>query len=285
MSAAIPYEARPIKRRRATKDELRERYIRLIDLAYEHGPCSVRHLYYRAVVESVPGIDKTQSGYVKVQRGVLDLRRQGLIPYRLIVDSTRWRREPDTWNGLDEFLADGARTYRRQLWARSDYQIEVWAESESIAGTISETTYTWGLPLFVTRGQSSETFAWNAAQAWQGSDRANVVLYIGDHDPAGLEIEVSLRDKLIDFSNIEPIWVRVGVTWEQVETLDLPGGRPKKAYGYPLAVEAEALPPRLLIDTLDRHISVYADEHELAVIRAAEESEKEILMRMAEGVR
>lgn len=275
------YETRPIKRSRATSEEIQQRHDDLVRLAQDNGPCSVRHLFYRAVVEGLPGITKNDSGYTKVQRGVLDLRRSGRIPYHLIVDSTRWVRRPGTWDSIDAFLTDVTAQYRRDLWSRNPNNIEVWCESESIAGTVADTTYRWGIPLFVCRGQSSETFTWNAAQAWRDRPGDNIVMYIGDHDPAGLEIEINLRTKLESFSGGQALWTRLGVTWEQAEALDLPGTQPKKPYGYPLAVEAEALPPRMLVDLLDREIAGYADQHELDTLLAAEESEREILMAMA----
>src|SRR5262249_9610811 len=74
VSAAPTYEASPI-RSRATKAEMEERAQFLIEYAQQHGPVTVRGLYYQAEVAGVPGIDKTEAGYVKVQRQVLDLRR------------------------------------------------------------------------------------------------------------------------------------------------------------------------------------------------------------------
>ena len=43
----------------------------LIRYADKHGPITVRGLYYQAEVAGVEGIDKDESGYLKVQRQVL----------------------------------------------------------------------------------------------------------------------------------------------------------------------------------------------------------------------
>jgi hypothetical protein len=279
----------PDKRRRATKAEMETRRELVIGLALEHGPCSVRHLFYQAVVARVPGITKNDSGYNKVQLLVLELRRAGLIPYSLIVDSTRWQRGPRTWGSVQEALDDTARLYRRDLWRSSPWRVEVWCESDSIASTITEPTYRWGVPLMVTRGFSSETFAFNAAETWQETpDRTPVVLYVGDHDPHGLDIERKLEERLGEFTEDTFTqgfhWFRLGVTWEQVKALDLPGTTPKRSYGFPLAVEAEALPPQMLVEIVDNAIESYVDDHEIMVLRAAEESERDLLWRFAEQV-
>jgi hypothetical protein len=280
------YGARPVKRRRATKAEMAERAEVLTRLAAEHGPCSVRHLYYAAVVAGVPGIEKDDAGYNKVQRQVLALRRSGAITYSSVVDSTRWQRKPRSYDSVEEALAATAAHYRRNLWATSSWRVEVWCESDSIASTIYKVTARWDVPLMVCRGYSSETFAYNAAQAWRSDDRVPVVLYVGDHDADGLNIETDLYTRLTAFYDSHIDWMRVGVTWDQVEALDLPGRPPKRSrrrtpYPYPLAVEAEALPAGHLREILDEKISSYTDIRALDVLRVAEASERDLLTKMA----
>ncbi len=64
MSATELYDARPIKRRRATRAEMEERARFLIGYAEQHGPVTVRSLYYEAEVASVPRIEKDDAAYV-----------------------------------------------------------------------------------------------------------------------------------------------------------------------------------------------------------------------------
>ena len=75
------YHASLIKRR-ATKSEMEERAAFLINSAHQHRPVSVRGLYYQAEVAGIPGIDKEENSYVKVQHQVLMLRRRaGRMPF------------------------------------------------------------------------------------------------------------------------------------------------------------------------------------------------------------
>lgn len=111
------YEASPIKkRRRASKAEMEERAAFLCDYASEHGPVSVRGLYYQAEVNGIAGIDKTDNGYDKVQNQVLKLRREGRMSYGDIADVTRWMRKPRTFDGVEDALESTAQLYRKSLW-------------------------------------------------------------------------------------------------------------------------------------------------------------------------
>jgi hypothetical protein len=55
---------------------MEERARFLIGYAARHHPVTVRQLYYRAEVESLLGIDKTDASHDKIQRRVLQLRRE-----------------------------------------------------------------------------------------------------------------------------------------------------------------------------------------------------------------
>jgi hypothetical protein len=276
------YEAR-LTKQRSTKSEMAARREVLRVIIEDGGPMSVRQAYYRAVVVGI--VPKTNAGYQRIQRTILQMRRNGDLDYNSIVDNTRWMRKPTTWRSAREALVATARTYRQDLWSNSDYLVEVWVESDSIAGSVYQVTDLWDVALMACRGFSSETFAYNAAEAWKEADRVPVVIYIGDHDPHGLEIENTLRDRLQGFYEFPAFirWTRLGVTWEQVVDLDLPGTPPKKEYGFELAVEAEALPAQHLRDLLDEQIEQYVDEDQLRVLRAAERSEREVLLEMAKA--
>ena len=103
------YEAGHIKRKRSTKTEMAERYEALIEIVAAAAPTGVRFCYYRAVSQGI--VPKTQNGYVLVQRALMHLRETGDIPWTSITDSSRWMRKPETWDGVDELLADA----RQQL--------------------------------------------------------------------------------------------------------------------------------------------------------------------------
>jgi RecB family exonuclease len=87
MTAAEVYDPRPSKR--ATRAEIAKRLLRIQAIVAEIQPCSVRQVFYQRVVRGIA--DKTELAYKKIQRALVRLRREGLIPYRAIADGTRWQ--------------------------------------------------------------------------------------------------------------------------------------------------------------------------------------------------
>jgi hypothetical protein len=191
-STSGSYDASPIKRTRATKSEMKLRADFLIDYAAQHGPVTVRGLYYQAEVHGVPGITKSDSDYSKVQRQVLALRRSGDLPYSDIADATRWMRKPTTHSSIEEALSDTAKFYRKRLWDDRSDRVEIWLEKDALAGVIYPVTSKYDVPLMVTRGFSSETFCFEAVEAYD-IDKITHVYYLGDFDRAGQDAAKSLE--------------------------------------------------------------------------------------------
>jgi hypothetical protein len=154
---------------------MEERAAFLIDYAAQHGPVTVRQLYYQGEVVGLPGIDKTNKGYGKIQAQVLKLRRQGRMPYRDIADLTRWMRKPRTFNSVEDALRETAATYRKALWRDAEVYVEVWCEKDALAGVIYPVTATYDVPLMVTRGFSSETFCFEAVEARVDDPRPYII--------------------------------------------------------------------------------------------------------------
>jgi hypothetical protein len=286
------YEAGHTKRKRSTKTELAARYEALSEIVAAAAPTGVRFCYYRAVSQGI--VPKTNNGYVLVQRALMHLRETGAIPWASITDSSRWMRKPETWNSVEDLLADAASSYRRALWSDANALVEVWCESESVAGVIWPVTSEWDVPLYPIKGQTSASFAYSAAMTYRHDDRPVIIYYVGDHDPAGLEIEANLAHKLREYSEHDGItFQRLACTPEQVAELALIGYPPKKdTWRHPTlgaqpfigeAVEVEAIDAPILRDLVKAAITSHLDPHELDVIRTVEQSEREGLTRMAHG--
>jgi hypothetical protein len=269
---------------------MEDRYDAIYEIVSENQPTGIRFTYYAAVARGI--VPKNDSGYRKVQLAILDMRRDGTIPWDWIVDTTRWMRKPTTWGSPEEALEEVASTYRRALWLNAPVTVEVWCESESVAGVLDPVTAKWDVPLYPIKGQTSDSFAWAAAQNYRNDPRDLVIYYVGDHDPAGYQIETNLQAKLIEHSGREIRWTRLACDAGDVERLDLAGTPPKQSHyrnamtgervpWHGPAVEVEAIDPPLLRRWLDDWIERHTDPDALRVLQATEQREREILMRMA----
>lgn len=125
-------------------------------------PATVRQMFYALTVLAV--IAKTEQGYKQVCRHLLKMHRLGVVPYDFLADNTRWMRKRDSYRSLADFLERTQDLYRKAVWDDLDVRIEIWIEKDALAGVVYEITDRWDVPLMVTRGYSSETFVYEAAQ-------------------------------------------------------------------------------------------------------------------------
>jgi hypothetical protein len=117
-------------------------------------------------------------------------------------------RKPRTWDNAEDALAELTSSYRRWLWQNADSCVEVWCESESVAGVLWPIAYKWDVPLYPIKGQTSISFAYAAAIEYQHEPRPINIYYFGDNDPHGLEIEAQLSSKLREYSERDDITFR-----------------------------------------------------------------------------
>lgn len=284
------YQASAIKRRRATADEMEQRARFLIDYARRHAPVTVRQLFYAATVANVPGIDKTEDGYVKVQAQVLELRRAGRLPYHRIADATRFMRKPRTYASPEAALSDMAVFYRKALWADTGTRFELWLEKDALAGAVSPVTSEYDVPLMVTRGFTSETFAWSAVEHLDPGDTL-VVRALYDFDRSGQDAAASLKAKLERFAEASGKRVDfklLALDAHMVRDLGLPTRPAKRAtaadqrWPYGFAAELDAIPPDTLREIVRDAIEEWLPSWELERIKEIEELERATLEGWAE---
>jgi len=285
MTAAPVYHASPIKRQRATKAEVEARREALLDIIEAGRPMTVRQVFYQATVRGL--VEKAESGYGKIQTDLTVMRRTGELPYHWLADNTRWQRKPRTFDSVEEALRDTARFYRKARWADAGSYVEIWLEKDALSGVIYPVTSMYDVPLMVARGYASLSFLYSAAEAINDLDVPAYIYHLGDFDPSGVnageKIEETLRELAPD---ADIVFQRIAVTEEQIADWDLPT-RPTKAsdtraktFGSSLSVELDAIEPNQLRALVQEAIERHLPPEQFAVLKAAEESERAILMRL-----
>jgi hypothetical protein len=238
------------------------------------------------------------------QAAVMACRALGdAMPFGWITDNTRTRYQADVWADKDAAVNDMIRYYRRDLWRAQPRHVEVWCESDSIAGVILGLCDEYGVPLLPCRGQAPKRFVYDSAQAYGRLGKPVTVLYVGDFDPCGLDIGNSVRDRIARYlppgCGVEVDFQRIAITGQQVLDDNLPGHGLNRniapavrerflaecsAYGIPgEAVEAEAMPPDDLRSLVTGYILGYIDERQWELELAAEAMERLSLREMLGG--
>ncbi len=258
-----------------------------------YHPQSIRHIYYKLTNPRLPEyVAKTDNGYELVQREMTKLRRSGRLPYSWVEDMSRRGYHVVTYGDAAEFLLSVRHLYRADLWRGTGVMVEVWCESRSIAGVIHKTCRELGVSLYPAGGNSSISFAYQAACGIneQHGGRLVVVLYVGDWDQAGVISDVALERELrrhLD-PDVRMVFHRLAITEEQIEEYDLPT-KPRKESDrrspqVAETVEAEAMPPEILDGLLREAVEAYLPPRALEVAKAAEASERQLLKQLADAL-
>lgn len=228
---------------------------------------TIRQVFYILVGEHL--IEKTEAGYKSLVRQLGAMRKGGILPYTAVIDGTRNRQLNQTFGAPSEMLRFYSRLYRRNPWATQPVVAEVWAEADTLSQMLWQAADPAAVPLVVCRGNSSlsQLFlsAFEIYRRWTANEQRTVILYVGDFDPAGMDMSDGLHQRLVDVGAPGEAFKveRVAVTPEQIATYRLPPHEPKHKdartpqfvarYGVG-CVEADALPPEVLVATVDHAI-------------------------------
>jgi hypothetical protein len=283
-----PYVASPVKRRRSTKAEVEHRREALLDIVEAMKPMTVRQVFYQATVRGI--VEKSETGYTKVQTDLVLMRRAGDLPYNWLADNTRWQRKPRTFNGVEEALRDTAAFYRKSLWADADAYIEIWLEKDALSGVIYPITSVFDVPLMVARGYASLSFLYSAGEHINTLDVPTYIYHLGDFDPSGVNAGEKIEETLRAMAPAADIaFERLAVTPEQITAWNLPTRPTKKsdtrAKGFGnISVELDAIEPDGLRDIVQGAIEAHLPRRQFNVLKAAEQSEREIIAKLVGGL-
>jgi hypothetical protein len=238
------------------------------DPAYNGDPLTVRQIYYQCVTRHyVPENNKAM--YDKVQRAVLQMRRNGALPYRMVRDNARERRAIRQYGSAGEALEEMGRLYRRNFMQSQYYHIEVWCEKDALSGVISPICAQYGVTFAAIRGFSSDSFQYDSAEEIREIGKPAIVIYLGDHDPSGWWIAKDLEAHMQSFGVDIHIDHRGVHPW-QIDRYGLPDSFEAKEsdkkrsafiahFGRARCVELDALPPNVLRSIVEEAIEEYID--------------------------
>lgn len=242
-----------------------EKVIEVIDSYAERGfRLTLRQLYYQLVTKGI--IPNQKREYAKLSDVLTRARMAGLVDWDAIEDRIRGPRKHAEWDNIKDLVESACNSYRLSRWSDQRYYIELWTEKDAIAGILKPMTDKYHITLCVNRGYSSATAMYDAAKRMIAAEREGkevVLLYLGDHDPSGLDMDRDIQDRLAEFGATFE-YTRIGLTWDQVQKYEPPPNPAKfsdpRAVGYierygEYSWEVDALPPEVLQQLVESAIS------------------------------
>lgn len=262
------------------KYELIDRVKKVLD-EYAEQQLTVRQIHYRLVAQQwnqYPNLD-TSYHWLIVNSGAA--RLAGEIPWEAIEDRTREVKEADEseWTPEGFFrwkyrvLRDAADFYGMPEWWGQPNKVQVWVEKEALASVFGRITDARAVDLVILRGYASLSLLWEIAKrlrSTEGDGKKIQILYFGDFDPSGEDIDRSAIAHLKEDFHVDFEYKRIALTKEQVRKYKLPPAPSKKGdrrrngfiekHGVDWQVELDALDPKELDRLIRTSIDAYWNE-------------------------
>lgn len=247
--------------------------------SYSSG-VTLRQLFYRLVSEEI--LENTQGRYNALSSRTAAARRDGWFP--ALIDNVRSIRRAAHWEGPEEAIRAIREQYRRDRTLTQEQSIYVAVEKSALVGLLSSWFRDEGVGVLALGGYASQTYVDDIVADVQGYQRPAILIYAGDFDPSGLDIQRDFEVRTSCWDEVR----RIALTEDQIVEYDLPP-LPGKAsdsrsarfaleHGRLIQVELDALPPDTLRDLYSTTFAEYWDQKAFEEIVAREEGERERLV-------
>jgi hypothetical protein len=200
------------------------------ELLAANQPDTVRGNMYQGVSRGPKGLlpDTGKKCYGRVQRLLVYLRENGVVPYEWVVDNVRDSIAPRVWANPADYVGDFRDGYRLDYWSRLPVYVVIVVEKDTIAGKLENLTLSYRVPMHPIRGYNSTSYCWQIARGWDGINKPIIVYYIGDHDPSGRDLERDVKPRLRKYSKHDFRWKRLAVNPLHFRQFNISPLAPKK---------------------------------------------------------
>lgn len=269
------------------KDQLSPREQKIVDAAKKvfqtYGTrVSLRQIFYRLVGTGV--IDKSENQYKGLSGILVKARKLRKIQSDVLEDRTRkflvgdvgYITPENHFNAWKRAFLNCSDRYSYPKWKDQPELVQVWCEKQALERLFQEVCEEYNIRLGVTRGYPSFTFLQEANRIINSENKPVTILYFGDWDPSGLDIDRHIRDEFGDFFVSDVDVERIAITEEQISEYslisapakrsDARSGRFIEEHGEEV-YELAAFEPDVLQDIIRRAIEEHIDmdiwnEHE-----------------------
>lgn len=248
---------------------------------------TLRQLYYQLVSRDI--IPNRQKEYAKLSILLKKGRMGGEVDWSIIEDRIRQPYLPYWVKDISDAMEDMINQYRLDRMVSQDVYIELWVEKDALSGVLRPIAADYHINLMVNRGYSSCSAMYDAGNRIKAhADKECYILYLGDHDPSGLDMDRDIQDRLAEF-NAEVHVERLGLTSAQVQQYNPPPNPAKfkdpraKAYIAKFGEtswEVDALNPRTLHRLIRDRIESLIDVDKYKAQIEREKKDKETMRNL-----
>jgi hypothetical protein len=182
---------------------------------------TLRQLYYQLVSRDI--ISNNLKEYAKLSKLLVQGRMSGIVDWDAIEDRIRRPFIPYWVSDVADAIRDTVNQYRLDRMENQDVYIEVWVEKDALSGVLRRITAHYHINLMVNRGYSSCTAMHDASERIKEKqdEKKCYILYLGDHDPSGVDMVRDIRERLEEFGAEAEI-IRIALTQEQIKKYSPP---------------------------------------------------------------
>jgi hypothetical protein len=171
--------------------------------------------------------------------------------------------------------------------------VEIWVEKDTMMAQVNSFVRDYRIPVQVNKGYGSAAAIKDASERY-ANGKGWTLLYIGDFDPSGLDIDRALRD-ILRSHGCRPNIVRIALTQEDTVTLMPNAGlvlKPKDPrykrfvdlYGKDQqGYEVDSLPVHLLRQRIMDQVSLYVDLDAFEQVKRLERAVNSLFTRQLRG--
>lgn len=252
---------------------------------------TLRQLFYQLVARD--RIPNTLRQYSWLSQTCVFGRMNGLIDWDAIEDRLR---KPDLQyyvSSISDALKDTIDQYKLDRQEEQPFNLEIWTEKDAVSNILRRVAYTYHIRLMVNRGYSSCSAMYEAANRMKNVLASTKILYVGDHDPSGLDMLRDINERLHEFELLDVDVVHVALRTQHVQEYNLPPNPAKvtdpraKTYIEIFGEESwelDALPPNILEGLVDRAVKKYLNMELFKYKLQMEAADKVTLKNMLESV-
>lgn len=244
-----------------------------------------------------PYTKNTTKNYKRLGNIINDGRMAGEIDWDAISDRTRSLKGRPSWEDSNEIVGMAAKAFRFDKWRNQPIQPYVFVEKEALVEVVGDVCNQYGVSYLACKGYLSLSMMKEAVDRFaQYLDHGCEVhvLYLGDHDPSGVDMTRDIQHRLgLFLGDTEGLTVkRLALNYDQIQDYNPPPNPAKRSdsrfkdyirkYG-PQCWELDALEPLVLYQLIENNILWLRDDYLWDELEEEEAYHKSLLVKADEN--